>query len=85
MMSVSLIWVSEREGVDDPSETTEAGKKRMRYKEHMERAHGTCHETGAALTLPRTLAVCEPRRRVERLENLPTSVAESVKSLLLHS
>jgi hypothetical protein len=37
-------------------------------------------ETGALLTAPRTLAKCEPSRRLERLENLPTSVAESVNS-----
>jgi len=50
------------------------------------RAHGLLvHETGAVLTLPRTLAECEPRRRLERLENLPTSVAESVNSGIFFS
>ena len=37
-------------------------------------------ETGAPLTAPRTLVECEPRRRLEWPENLPTSVAESVNS-----
>ena len=34
------------------------------------RAHGLLvHETGDLLAVPRTLAKCEPRSRLERLEN----------------
>ena len=36
-------------------------------------------KAGAVLALPRTLVACEPLRRLEWLENLSTSVAESVK------
>ena len=48
----------------------------------MKRAHGLllAHETGALLTAPRTLATCEPYRRLERLEN-PTNSFVRVSNL----
>jgi hypothetical protein len=62
VMSVSLVWVSDWEGMDDPSETTEARGKPMRCnaRQMQNGLVAGCHETGALLAAPRTLAVCEP-------------------------
>ena len=48
------------------------------------RAHGLLvHETGGLLTVPRTLAKCEPRRHLERLENPRAFRRESVNFINL--
>ena len=60
VLSVSLVWVSEWEGMNNPSETTEAGEKPMRCKAKQNGLMARYHETGTALALPRTLAACEP-------------------------
>jgi hypothetical protein len=59
-VSVSLVWVSEWESMDTPSETTKAGE--VHAMQTAERAPGRNNEpeTGALLIAPRTLVVCEP-------------------------
>jgi len=54
-VSVSLASLCEREGMDNPSETTEAEGNSGDPRQRIQRAHGLpCHDTGGLFGSPRT-------------------------------